>query len=279
MGEKIVSIARHSIFFKKFFQTHKSILENLTNLSFNSLELGYKNLLVFYGSYSYWIREDEDDTIKEDLLYNLNKLSSDKDYSLLCKKLSGGIGNFKYDELKQFNKMYLDNIIILFKTFETYCKRFAPNDMLPSLTENVSEYNRKIKYVEYDIFFDNFYSLQEVIHNRLLNFTILDFRELFTITTGFFYGYSYYLQPNTQKLIKDKFEELFEIYNNEDFLRPYFNVIQNKVSKSNAFKLIEYKEVLFSSCLEIFELINADLPKTNIMPKKNEKVLIDKWSI
>ena len=249
-------------------------------LNFNSLNEGYDSLLVFYGSYSYWIKEDEDDNVlKDDLIYNQNKLVKDISYVGLSRKTKGGLKSFGFKELRELNTLHLENITILFKTFETFCKRFAPNDMLPNLTENVTEHDRAIGYVEYDIFFDNFYSFQEEIHKKLLDFSIMDFRELFTLTMGFFYGYSYYLQPNTQKVIKDMFKDLYEVYNSEEFLKLYYGLLQENLGKSNILKLVEYKDKMFSSCLNVFELINADLPKTNIMPKKNEKVLIDKWSI
>lgn len=280
MGEKIISIARHSIFFKKFFQTHKSILEKLITLNFNTLGDGYNNLLVFYSSYSYWIKDDEDDnSLKDDINYNRDSLLSSAKYIKLIKYSAKGLNTFKYEDLKDLNKLYLENIIVLFKTFETFCKRLAPNDMLPSLTESVTEHDRTIAYVEYDIFFDNFYNIQEEIHKKLLDFTILDFKELFTLTMGFFYGYSYYLQANTQKEIKDKFTELFDIYNDDEFSKLYYNTLQGNISSKGLIKLKDYRKILFEGCLEVFEKINADLPKTNIMPKKQEKVLVDRHSI
>ena len=109
----------------------------------------------------------------------------------------------------------------------------------------------------------------------LLDFNIVEFTEMFKFLMVFFYGYSYYLKKSTIKILKDKFNELYDYYNNKEFLQVYFNLVQGRVNEQGIKLLNEYKEKMFDDCMDIYELINSDLPKSNLFPKRAEKVTTD----
>ena len=137
------------------------------------------------------------------------------------------------------------------------------------------EYDLNLFYVVYDTFYESLFNLHAKIHRKLLDFNIIEFTEMFKVLMVFFYGYSYYLKNDTIKIIKDKFNILYSYYNDRKFLEIYFNLVQGRISKEGMNVINEYKEKMFDSCIDIYELINSDLPKSNLFPKRTEKITTD----
>lgn len=274
---KQVSIARHSVFYKIFFVKHSELLESFLELNYENIKKGYENLLVFYGSYAYWIKEDDKDNyIKDMMKNNLSVVEGDVEYNHISKKLSSkGINSLTYDQLEYLNNQYLSYFEDLLKVLEIITLRLAPSDMLPNLTSMHQEYDRQLAFVIYDAFYESLYRIHSRIIDKLMNFNILEFIAVYRNMLVFFYGYSYYVQKHTKTQIRNELNSLFEIYNNKNFLKPFFKLLQLETNKKDTHSLKDYREKLFNSLIYIFELVNQDLPKTNIFPKKQDKVLID----
>lgn len=277
MGNKEVAIARHTMFYKIFFTKHKEFLEEMIDIKYVSLLKGYEKLRVYYSSYAYYLKEDDIDTYLREMLSNkVDSLENNKEYQTLKKKvLNNNMGKLglDYKELIEHNKQYIGILREILQVFEIFGNRFAPSDIFPKLTENIRDYDRSIVYVIYDNFYESLFNVHGKVHDKLMKFNILDFEEAIKLLMVFFYGYAYYIQNDTKKEIVDGLDELFEYYNNEDFLMAYYNLLQGYVD--NMGKVQEYTKELFNKCLNIFELINSDLPKSNLFPKKAEKIIID----
>lgn len=276
MGNQ-VTIARHAFFYKVFFNKHREFLEELSNISATQLNEGYKKLNVFYGSYSYYLKEDDTDTyLKELMKEQRESLNNDIEFNTIAKKLKvGGLGALTYEELVQLNLTQHNYFKQILEVFEIFCFRFAPSDIFPKITAQSQDYDLNLFYVVYDTFYESLFNLHAKIHTRLLDFNIVEFTEMFKVLMVFFYGYSYYLKKDTIKVLKDKFSELYTYYNNKDFLEVYYNLIQGRVSADGIDLLNEYKEKMFDDCMDIYELINSDLPKSNLFPKRAERVTTD----
>lgn len=277
MSFQQVTIARHAFFYKTFFNKHKEFLEELTKITHTTLNDGYKKLNVFYGSYSYYLKEDDKDRyLKELIKENKSNYSNDSEYEAIITKVKiGGLGSLTYNEIYKLNLDYNNYLKSILEIFEIFCYRFAPSDIFPKITSNATEYDMNLIYVVYDTFYESLFNLHAKIHTQLLDFNILEFQEIFKVLMVFFYGYSYYLQKDTIKEIKDKFNVLFEYYNNTEFLQVYYNLIQGKLSEDGLKLLQDYKEKMFENCIDIYEMINGDLPKSNLFPKRTERVTID----
>lgn len=272
-----VTIARHMFFYKTFFNKHKEFLEELCKISHTSLKDGYNKLNVFYGSYSYYLKEhDKDNHLKELMKESKEKCLTDKEYATIVNKVKvGGLGTLTYDELKLLNQDFNKYLKEILEIFEIFCYRFAPSDIFPKITSNSSEYDLNLLYVIYDTFYESLFNLHAKIHTTMLDFNILEFVNMFQQLQVFFYGYSYYLKKDTIKELKDMFNDLYKYYNNEEFLRVYYNLIQGNVSEDGLALLNKYKDNMFESCIDIFEKINGDLPKSNLFPIRAEKVMVD----
>jgi len=277
MGEKQVSIARHGFFFKMFFIKHKEFLVSLTEISYNSLNSGYLKLNVFYGSYSYYLKEDSKDSYLKDLIREKRDcFKKDNEYSAISNKvILSGIGSLSYGELCNLNLMYHNYMKDILEIFEIFCYRFAPSDLFPKMTENIKEHDRDIVYIVYDTFYESLFNIHARVHEKLMNFNIVEFQEMFKVLMVFFYGYSYYVEKDTIKEIKDDFNKLFAYYNNQEFLKVYFNLLQGNLNQEGLDLVNKYKENMFERCIDIYEKINGDLPKSNLFPKKYERVVID----
>lgn len=277
MSYQQVTIARHAFFYKVFFNKHKEFLEELTKVSYTTLNDGYNKLNVFYGSYSYYLKEDDKDTYLKDLMKEKREeLKVDSSFiEIVAKTKVGGLGTLTYDELIDLNLGYHKHIKSILEIFEVFCFRFAPSDIFPKITSNATEYDMNLIFVVYDTFYESLFNLHAKIHTTLLDFNILDFKEIFKVLMVFFYGYSYYLQKDTIQDLKIKFGGLYEYYNNKEFLEGYYNAIQGNISEDSIKILNRYKEEMFELCMNIYELINADLPKSNLFPKRAEKVTTD----
>lgn len=272
-----VSIARHSYFYKTFFNNHRDFLEELTKLDYTTLKYGYKKLDVFYSSYSYYLRDDDKDNyLKELLLEKKTILNNDERYNEIVTKINmGGIGVLTYEELQELNIKYNKYLKEMLEIFETFVNKFAPNDLFPKITTNLEKSDLEVIFVVYDTFYESLYNLHGKILSELLDFNVAEFTKMFQQLMVFFYGYSYYLQKNTQKEVRDLFDNLYEFYNNKEFLQVYYNLIQGSVSKDGLDILNKYKENMFNGCIEINEKINGDLPKSNLFPKRATKVTND----
>lgn len=277
MRDKQVSIARHGFFFKMFFTKHKEFLEELIKISYNSLNSGYLKLNVFYGSYSYYLKEDEKDRYLKDLIKEKRDcFKTDMEYKEISNKLiGGGVGSLTYEELCELNLMYHNYLKDILEIFEIFCYRFAPSDLFPKMTENIKEHDRDIVFIVYDTFYESLFSIHAKVHEKLMDFNIVEFQEMFKVLMVFFYGYSYYLQKDTIKKIKDEFNELFDYYNDKEFLNAYFNLLQGNLNQDGLKLINEYKEKMFERCIDIYEKINGDLPKSNLFPKKHERIVVD----
>lgn len=276
MGSR-VTIARHLFFYKTFFNKHKEFLEELSKISHTTLKDGHNKLNVFYGSYSYYLKEyDKDNYLKELMKESKQKYLKDDEYrSILDKLTRSGLGSLSYDELCKLNKDFHNYLKEILEIFEIFCYRFAPSDIFPKITSSSDEYDLNLLYVIYDTFYESLFNLHAKIHTKLLDFNILEFSSMFQQLMVFFYGYSYYLKKDTIKELKDKFNELYEYYNDEKFLRLYFNAIQGHITEEGVGQLGEYKDNMFDSCIDIYEMINGDLPKSNLFPIRAEKVMVD----
>lgn len=272
-----VTIARHAFFYKTFFNKHKEFLEELSEIGATTLNEGYRKLNVFYGSYSYYLKEDDtDDYLKLMMRDKREELNNDIEFNKIITKIKvGGLGVLTYDELVKVNLEYHNYLKEILEIFEIFINRFAPSDIFPKITAKSEEYDLNLFYVVYDTFYESLFNLHARIHTRLLDFNIVEFTEMFKVLMVFYYGYSYYIKKDTQKVIKDKFNELYEYYNNKDFLIIYYNLIQGNVNAEGVELLNEYKVNMFDKCMDIYELINGDLPKSNLFPKRAEKVVID----
>jgi len=277
MSGKQVTIARHTFFYKTFFVKHKEFLEELTKITYTTLNDGYNKLNVFYGSYSYYLKEhDKDNHLKDMIKENRIKYREDSEYEQIRLKLKvGGLGVLDYDELYKLNLDFHNYLKSILEIFEIFCYRFAPSDIFPKITSSAAEYDLNLLFVVYDSFYESLFNLHAKIHTKLLKFNVLEFPEMFKLLMVFFYGYSYYLQKDTIKVIKDKLNELYEYYNNKEFQEVYFNLVQGSVSQDGLKVLQQTKDKMFESCMDVFELINGDLPKSNLFPKRTEKVLTD----
>ena len=207
---------------------------------------------------------------------NHSALNNNKEFNTIVYKLKvGGLKALTYDELVKLNLEQHTYFKQILEIFETFCFRFAPSDIFPKITAQSQDYDLNLFYVVYDTFYESLFNLHAKIHTRLLEFNIVEFTDMFRILMTFFYGYSYYLKKDTIKVLKDKFNELYVYYNDREFLEVYYNLVQGRVSEDGIVLLNEYKEKMFDSCMDIYELINSDLPKSNLFPKRAERVTTD----
>ncbi|MFW6129944.1 MAG: hypothetical protein ACOC56_02095 [Atribacterota bacterium] len=278
MGEnKQVSIARHGYFYQVFFIKHGELIQSFLDISFQNIIEGYKKLNVFYASYSYWIKEDDQDDYVINYLNEKKKnfLNNEKYNKLIKKYEKNGLKSFTYQEFKEFNDTFNKELINLLNVLELFNTRLAPNDMMPNLTEMHKEYDRQLAFVIYDSFYEKLYNIHAKIIDQLMSFSIIETIESYKYLLAYYHGYNYYLSREKKKEIKNEFEELFNHYNSKEFLSPFFRFINLKSNDKDYNTLQEYKELFFNRFIRIFEKINAELPKSNIMPKKQDKILVD----
>jgi len=278
MTDKQVGIALHKHFFIRFFQSYNDLLENLTKIKYGSISLKgiIKKIKVLYSTYSHYLKENELDTYLKDLIEDeLTTLNNNKEYQELLNKAEQSIGLLNSNELSRLNLMHNQHLMSLLEVFGIFCNSFADSDLFPKLTRNVREHDKAIIYVVYDVFYESFYKLHSQVQRNLDEFNITMFNESFKLLLVFFQGYNYYLEKNTIKILKDKFNELIEFYNNEEFLFAYYNLLQGNMNDQTIKLVKTYNDLLLNKCIEINELINGDLPKTNMFPRRIPRIFVD----
>jgi hypothetical protein len=276
MKDKQVTFAKHNIFYKMFFEKHAELLKSFIDLKFEDLGTGYFRLLTFYSSYSYYLRDGS--LINEVIVNERSKLINDKEYNLLLgKSLNGSIYSTK--DLLTRNELYYENLINIFEKFDDFCNKLAPDSIMPDLTSNVTEYERNVLFASYETFYENFFNFHAQISEMLNKFNILEFLNIYKSLMAFYYGYSYYVSKYVKSLINDKFSENWAIYNDPDLMTLIYKLLSGNIMHDEKKKLKTIQETLFVNLNKIFDLINNDLPKKNMMPKKKEKISVDTTGI
>lgn len=281
MAEGAVIYATHEIFWKKVFRNHAKILEEFIKIpNYNVLE-GFQVIQPFYSAYSYYlksIREEIKSTSKsmstryrEDNRYNSIKLMFHGNY----------YDKLEIKDLRYFNEENNRILKELFKSFELVCHTLIKEDVMPNIsTGKFSDYDRQLIFALYDSFYEHLFNTHARIVDILSEFSILNFPYAKKSIMSYYYGYSYYVGEEARvKLIK-KFESLNELGNKEEILA--LNIILLKdlnPSKELILKVGIIKEQMLDELNETFELINDELPKSNIFPKKMDKVYEDRHLI
>lgn len=279
MSSKQVSYAKHSIFFKLFFQRHKEISEKFILLNYSNLVSGYRSLGTFFSSYSYYL--DDDDFLGQTIESQKTKFRSNTTYQELFTKSGGGenITKLSLSEIKSFDKIFFNNLKNIFELFEQCINKLSPTDIMPNVTSNTSEYEKSVLYASYDSFFEFLYLSHYNIGELLTSFNLLSFKDTLKNLMAFFYGYSFYLGRNAQNSIKIKFDQCWKKYQQEDTIYLITKLLNKKTSANDLIQIKNLNESLYKLLNEIFQLINADLPNQNIMPRKKERVLVDRTLI
>lgn len=279
MSDRQVSYAIHGGFFKQFFPKHNKILRGFSELTFSDVKKGYSNLLIFYSTNSYYLKDEQD--IKQLIISNSEDFENNEIYSNYYKKTNGGINLTKLNisDLIKFNDIYINELLNIFGIFEGFCEKLAPSDIMPSLTDNHSDYEKSILFASYELFYENLFSFHARIGELFEQFNIITFTSIYRVLMAFYYGYSYYLSKSTKNKIKDLFVNIWQEYNNNESLTLYIKYLKENLTKTNLNELKRLQKDLFLKMITIFELINLDLPKQNLMPKKKNIILFDETTM
>lgn len=259
-----------------FFEKHAELLESFIELKFDDLGKGYFNLLTFYSSYSYYLRDGS--LINETIVKERDNLLKDNIYKNLKFKISNSKRLTSLDMLNK-NEIFFENLINIFEKFEEFCGKLAPDSIMPDLTNSITEYERNVLFASYETFYENFFNFHAKIGTMLNKFSIINFLDIFKSLMAFFYGYSYYLSNYVKADINNIFNNLWDKFNNKKTIELLYKLISNNIRDKELEKLKEIQQSLFIDINKIFDNINNDLPKKNLMPKKKEKVNIDMTGI
>jgi len=280
MDNKIVTFAKHDIFFNYFFDTHSRILNNLSELEFSNLFNGFSILINFHSGYSYWLNDE----LKDISFINIkrNELETDKDYIYIRKNTNNGdnINNLNIKNLILYNTVIFNSIREQLEIFGELIENLAKDDILPNLTSKGTEYEKNVMYASYQKFYEHLYEFHFKIGNMFSEFNLLKFLKTIKYVMGFFYGYIFYLNQTTIRDINKKINIAWSLYNNEKTIKILLDLLNNKSLLDSEIKLLrETQQDLFMLLTDIFRSINEDMPKKNLMPKKKERVTIDKTLI
>lgn len=276
MDKGAVIYATHEIFWKKVFRNHADTLEQLTQLNNYNLIEGFQHLKPFFSGYSYYLREikpklnelerSTKDKYKQDEIYNLIKLSfQTENYSQLNK-----------ERLRYFNNENNKILLKLFDSFERICLKLIEKDIMPVIsTGRFNDYDRTLIFALYDSFYEYLFNTHTRIIDQLTEFNILQFNQTRKSLMAYFFGYSYYIKDAREKIL-NKLDYLLELGNKDEVL--IFNLLLLKgqeIPKDILKKVSEIKEEMIEELNNVFELINEELPKSNIFPKEVDKVTED----
>jgi len=276
MDDKIVSFAKHGFFYKMFYDNEFESLISITELKFINLNKGYKRLLTFYSSYSHYLLNAEDD-LRKQILDEITQLKENIRYKELVKKIR--VDNLNYLELIDKNNIYYNTVKNIFEYFEIFFKELAFDDIMPALTSNVGDYEKSVLFACYEKFYLHLFNLHAKIGESLTNFNIINFMDSFKLLMAFYYGFSFYMNQKTKNQILELFLETWNKYNNIDNMKLIEKMLRKTANKKDLEQLKHNEEDVFISVNYIFDLINRDLPKKNLMPKKKEKIIGDRWGI
>lgn len=231
---------------------------------------GIKRLNSFIIDYLYLVEPSKIDKIKQ----NFSKLEKDyledeEYHSYIRKSIASGLSN---SQNLEFNKKYLQYLKRTFDVFyemNTYLK-----DSLNITSRGIS---KRIKFVDYDTFFQNLSKYRDEVSDDISNIEFSSIFDHYKKIMAYYYTYKYLVPRSIQNTLEKALEYIFRFITDSETAKEITKIKDGQEISNNQKKIINDNLRIIRDCFNtIYYYVNYSLSLKDILPKGKINVLVDK---
>lgn len=282
VSKKEVSFVNHNMEFLNFFETHKNICDKISGLkpvrsidSESQFFIGKENFLyainhvfAFIINFRYGVVEVSK---KNDLMSKFESLKSrfldDKEYEGFVKKAD----NLSNSQLVDFNKLYLGYLMECFDIVDLVGKYLQGHLNITS-----QNFAKMLKYFNYEGFNSNLNEYRHEVSHHLSMLNHNNIYDVFKKVIGFAYTYKNVVPSKVQVKIELASVKLLDIITSEYYVRLLIKFRDGNASEDNKRELKFYSQVISDFFALIIDECNVSFSNVKLLPKVEDKVLVDR---
>jgi len=268
-----VVFANHNFVYRKFQERLKNLCKKIsTNDQSSFATLNNNNLAITEPLIFEHLNNIDSLMMKvrvKTLLKTLRtKINKDTEYFKLC-----GIKNKTSKEMISYNQKYYLYLIELFEIIGIF------GDMLSqTFMPRKGDRQKLLRFVNDLAFFENFSEYKAKASDKISEFSIYNFKESFGFFLGFYYAYYLFIDDRSRLLCENVLTNILNIVLNKKVLSLAIENFELLSTKNQMF-IRETNNQLRLALNGVFYRCNCSYSDFGILPKKYEKVLIDRTSI
>jgi hypothetical protein len=253
--------------FIKFNEQVKTLCQEVSEADKKDIYKSFKKIKSFIYEYLSYVRENNIRTQIINILNNINKqILDDEDYKHLSN--SKDLNNMIF-----FNQRYYNYYISLFKLIGIF-----GDELSATFMPNKTDREKLFKYTNNNPFFENFTFYKSNLSQKLGDFSIFNFKDSFDYLIGFYYAYYTFIDEQSRILIEKTFSNILGIVLDDNILGLIITGYKN-LSEDNKIFIRSIDNKLHDAALNIFFRCNYSYSLYGIMPRMENKVIIDKTTM
>lgn len=253
--------------FIKFNEQLKTLCQDISEANKKDIYKSFKKVRAFVYEYLTYIRESNVRVQIVQSLERLNKkIMEDEQYLLLSKSK-------RLDNIIEFNQRYYKYFIEMFKIIGIF-----GDDLGSTFMPTKSDREKLFKYTNNNPFFEHFTFYKSNVSQKLSEFNIFDFKTSFDYFLGFYYAYYTFIDEESRILSERIFSDVLGIVLDKQILSLIING-WGSLLPDNKKLMKEIDNTIQNALLNIFYRCNYSYSLFGVMPRMENKVIIDKTTI
>jgi len=265
----VVKFTNQIYAFIKFQEQYKNLCQEISEEKRSNLMKCLKKISSFFSEYKYYVRSKEIRDIFTKHINNIKlELYDDEIYSKLCVTPSKNI-----NESIVFNQKYYYYLIKILKITGSF-----GDELSSTFMPNKSDRVKYFKYFNGNSFFEQFTYYKSATAGKIADFNIRSFKNCFSYFLGFYFAYYLFVDEKSRYICENVFSDILSLYLNKEILKLIFEQ-PNILNPSKKLLIKEIDFDIHKGINSVFFRCNYSYSLYGIMPKKQNKVLIDRTTI
>lgn len=268
-----VGFANHNFAYKRFQERLKNLCKEISSNDKSAfVSLDHNNIAITEPLIFEHLNNVNDSLMKKKIIRMLKNLSeeisNDLEYYKLC-----GIKKKTSKEIILYNQKYYLFLIELFEIIGVF------GDLLSqTFMPRKGDRKKLLRYVNDMAFFENFIDYKAKASDKISTFSIYNFKESFGFFLGFYYAYYLFIDDRSRLLCENVLTNILNIVLSKKVLSLAIEKFELLSTKDQKF-IRNINNELRYSINSVFYRCNCSYADFGILPKRYEKVLIDRTSI
>lgn len=263
-----VNYANLNYAFMKFQEQYKTLCQKISEEKRRHILKALKKCNSFVFEYLAFIKSKE---FREYLTEELDKiqreLREDSEFIKLC-----NIPQKNINQRIKFNQRYYYYLIKIMKLIGLF-----GDELSKTFMPNKTDREKLFRYWNNNSFFEQFTVYKSMTAEKIASFELKEFKDGFSFFVGFYFAYYLFIDEKSRYLCENIFSNILTIVLDKNILNMVIDSNNLSKEKLKTFKDIDYN--IHAAINNIFFRCNYSYSLYGIMPRMEEKVLIDRTAI